>query len=49
MITGQVTPDREAVIRLRLRGPLVGVSLLYGHRLTVDVVDGGPVTLAPLR
>ena len=26
-------------------GCLVGMSLLYGHRLTIDVVDGGPVTI----
>jgi clan AA aspartic protease len=26
-------------------GSLVGMSLLYGHRLTVDVVDGGRMTI----
>lgn len=25
--------------------PLLGTSLLLGHRLTVDVVDGGEVTI----
>jgi clan AA aspartic protease len=29
-------------------GPLAGMSLLYGSRVTLDVVDGGPVTIAPL-
>ena len=29
-------------------GPLVGMSLLYGSRVTLDVVDGGPVTIEPL-
>ncbi len=28
--------------------PLVGVGLLLGHRLTVDVVAGGPVTIEPV-
>lgn len=25
--------------------PLIGMSLLYGSRVTLDVVDGGPVTI----
>jgi clan AA aspartic protease len=29
-------------------GPLVGMSLLYGSRVTLEVVDGGPVTIEPL-
>jgi clan AA aspartic protease len=29
-------------------GPLVGMSLLYGSRLTVDVLDGGRVTIEPV-
>jgi clan AA aspartic protease len=29
-------------------GLLVGMSLLYGSRVTLDVVDGGPVTIEPL-
>jgi predicted aspartyl protease len=28
--------------------PLIGMSLLYGSRVTLDVVDGGPVTIEPL-
>lgn len=27
---------------------LIGMSLLYGSRLTVDVVDGGPLTIESL-
>jgi clan AA aspartic protease len=29
--------------------PLVGMSLLYGHRMQVDVIEGGTVTIQPLR
>ncbi len=29
-------------------GPLVGMSMLYGSRLTIDVLDGGPVTIEAL-
>jgi clan AA aspartic protease len=29
-------------------GPLVGMSMLYGSRVTLDVVDGGPVTIETL-
>ncbi len=32
----------------RKQVPLIGIGLLYGHRLTIDVVDGGPVTVSPL-
>ena len=28
--------------------PLIGMSLLYGSRLTIDVVDGGAVSIEPL-
>ena len=28
--------------------PLVGINFLWGHRLTIDVVVGGDVTIAPL-
>jgi len=27
---------------------LLGMSLLYGSRLLIDVIDGGPVTITPL-
>jgi predicted aspartyl protease len=26
-------------------GPLVGMSMLYGYRVTLDVLDGGAVTI----
>jgi clan AA aspartic protease len=29
-------------------GPLVGMDLLYGSRMTLDIVDGGLVTIEPL-
>jgi len=29
-------------------GPLIGMGLLYGSRVTLDVVDGGPVSIEPL-
>jgi clan AA aspartic protease len=28
--------------------PLLGISLLYGSHLSIDVVDGGPVAITPL-
>jgi clan AA aspartic protease len=28
--------------------PLLGMSLLYGSRLLIDVIDGGPITITPL-
>lgn len=28
--------------------PLVGMALLRGHRLTIDAVDGGAVTIGPI-
>jgi len=30
-------------------GVLIGMSLVRGHRLTIDVVDGGPVTIESLQ
>ena len=29
-------------------GPLIGIALLYGSRVTLDVVDGGGVTVEEL-
>jgi hypothetical protein len=29
--------------------PLIGMTLLEGHRLTIDAIDGGPVTIEPLH
>jgi clan AA aspartic protease len=28
--------------------PLIGMRLLHGYRLTIDAIDGGPVTIEPL-
>jgi clan AA aspartic protease len=41
------TPRRIMVLDAA-GGPLVGMSLLYGSRVTLEVVDGGPVTIEPL-
>ena len=30
-------------------GVLLGMSLLHGHRFTMDVLEGGAVTITPLR
>ena len=41
--------ERE-VLALQTEGePLVGMSLLYGNRVTLTVLDGGDVTIAPLQ
>jgi clan AA aspartic protease len=42
---GQLRP----ILALEAGGdPLVGMSLLYGSRVTLDIVDGGPVTIEDL-
>jgi predicted aspartyl protease len=40
-------PRRIVVVAADDR-PLIGMALLYGSRVTLDVVDGGPVTIVPL-
>lgn len=48
---GRVSWDglvREVLILEAEGTSLVGMSLLYGYRLTMDVVDGGPVTIEAL-
>jgi len=48
---GQVVWDgqeRDILILETDGGPLIGMALLYGYRVTLDVVDGGPVTIAVL-
>lgn len=46
MIRGKVTAFREAVISLSLQSdPLVGMSLLLGYEMTMQVVEGGEVTI----
>ena len=51
MIEGAVNATSQAV-RLLLRGPwhaapLVGMSLLAGYQLCVDIEDGGRVVIEP--
>ena len=40
--------EREVLILEAEGGPLVGMSLLYGSRVILEVVDNGDVTIAPL-
>ncbi len=40
--------EREVLILEAEGGPLVGMSLLYGSRVMLEVVDNGDVTIAPL-
>jgi clan AA aspartic protease len=39
---------RDVLVLAAEGGPLVGMSLLQGFRLTVDVADGGSVTIEAL-
>ena len=50
MINGTVTANREAVITLDVIGSnqkreKVGMSLLYGNRLIVDILEDGDVAI----
>lgn len=47
MIVGQVNPHLEAVVKVLASDahPLVGMLLLKGFLLAVDVVDGGEVRI----
>lgn len=40
--------EREILVLQAEGGPLVGMSLLNGNRVTIMVVTGGAVTIAPL-
>ena len=40
--------EREVLILEAEGVPLVGMSLLYGSRVMLEVVDNGDVTIAPL-
>ncbi len=40
--------EREVLILEAEGGPLVGMSLLYGSRVMLEVVDNGDVTIGPL-
>lgn len=37
--------ERSILVLASEGGPLAGMSLLYGYRLVMDVVDGGGVTI----
>jgi clan AA aspartic protease len=37
--------DRDVYVLASDGGALVGIQMLYGHRLYVDVIDGGEVTI----
>jgi clan AA aspartic protease len=40
--------DRSVYVLVAEGGPLIGMALLYGNRVMLDVVDCGPVTVAEL-
>lgn len=40
--------EREILVLQAEGGPLIGMSLLYGNRVTATIVDGGDVTIDPL-
>lgn len=40
--------QREVLALQADGGPLIGMSLLYGNRVMLDVIDNGDVTIAPL-
>lgn len=40
--------EREILVLQAEGGPLIGMSLLYGNRLTATIVNGGDVTIDPL-
>ena len=46
-VTWDGRPRRIAVDEVN-SDPLIGMSLLYGYELTVQVVDGGRVVINPL-
>lgn len=46
---GAVVWNDEEVVALVVAAegpPTIGMGLLYGYRLTVDVIDGGDVTIS---
>jgi predicted aspartyl protease len=40
--------DRTVPVHCLEGSPLIGMSLIYDHLLTMQVVDGGPVTIDPI-
>lgn len=41
--------EREALALQAEGGALVGMSLLYGNRVTITVLDGGDITIEPIQ
>lgn len=41
--------ERDVLVLAAEGGPLVGVAMLYGHEVFLDVVDGGRVTIRAAR
>jgi len=39
--------EKSVLVLASVGGPLVGMSLLHGYRVILDVVDGGSVTIEP--
>ncbi len=40
--------ERDVIVVEMDGGPMIGMSLLEGTHVGIDVVDGGPVTIQPL-
>lgn len=40
--------ERETRVLVSGTQPLLGTSLPLGHRITIDMVDGGSITIVPL-
>ena len=56
-MTGEVTADREAIwdgrqlsvpVQATTSDVLLGMSMLYGSRLLMDIVDGGQVAISEI-
>ncbi len=41
--------EREVLVLQTEGGPLIGMSLLYGNRVMLTIVNGGNVTIDPLQ
>ena len=41
--------EREVLALQAEGGALVGMSLLYGNRVTITVLDGGDITIEPIQ
>lgn len=40
--------ERAVFVHASAGEPLIGMAMLHGHRVTLDVVDGGRLTIEPL-